>query len=787
MTVMEKNSIENIKNTTKIQQIIDDMPSALLSWYSFAKKGKILYITNGATRFSGDRLVKLLTEQGREVVCADGKLIHEEKFIKENEAEFIYIISAEELEKNSDIDKTLQIWKKLLKPDGTLLLGMNNRIGLRFFCGDKDLYSGNCLDGIENYRNLRKEDWEILSGRMYARAEIDKFLEDSGFVDKRYYSVLPNLDMPQIILREDYIPNEELGIRLFPMYKNPETVYLAEEYLYTTLIENGLFHKLANAYLIECSLDSDFSKAKQITLSVDRGPEAAFATVIQEDGKVLKKCLYREGRERLSLLKDNTDDLKNHGISMIPCDLTEEGLLMPYVNCDTGAKYLRNLIFLDKNLFIQKMDEFRDLIFKSSELEEREVFVSKLLGEQKKELSDNGIDADNIGVQTCLKHGYIDLVPLNSFYLKGEFVFFDQEFCEEHLPVKVLLMRLVDLTYQGDLRMEKILPREFFLKRYKLEENLQIWRRKVSQFTKTLRNERELRSFHERHRRNEGVTNSNRQRMNFSSYEYQKIFVDIFEGLDNKKLYLFGSGNFAKQFVAYYKNDYNICGILDNDDNKWGKKLDGITITSPEVLRGLKTDEYKVIICIKNYSSVLCQLKDIGTVNYAIYDRNLDYHGKSVKRQQAVPLTTQQTVSKKYHIGYIAGVFDLYHIGHLNMFRRAKEQCDYLIVGVVTDEGVYRNKKTRPFVPFNERIELVRACKYVDEAVEIPLNYCGTRDAYRLYHFDVQFSGSDYAQNSDWLADKQYLESHGATMVFFPYTQSTSSTKLKGLINERLI
>ena len=142
---------------------------------------------------------------------------------------------------------------------------------------------------------------------------------------------------------------------------------------------------------------------------------------------------------------------------------------------------------------------------------------------------------------------------------------------------------------------------------------------------------------------------------------------------------------------------------------------------------------------------------------------------------------------KKYHVGYIAGVFDLYHIGHLNMFKRAKEQCDYLIAGVVSDEGVRRFKGVEPFIPFEERIEMVRSCRHVDEAVEIPLNYGGTSDAYRLHHFDCQFSGSDYADHPDWLAEKEFLEKHGAEMVFFPYTESTSSSRIKQLIEKKLV
>ena len=111
-------------------------------------------------------------------------------------------------------------------------------------------------------------------------------------------------------------------------------------------------------------------------------------------------------------------------------------------------------------------------------------------------------------------------------------------------------------------------------------------------------------------------------------------------------------------------------------------------------------------------------------------------------------------------------------------------KCNYLIVGVVSDEGVRLNKQAEPFVPFEERIEMVRSCRYVDEAVKLPLDFAGTRDMFKVYHFDVQFSGSDYENNPYWLEEKKFLEENGATMVFFPYTKSTSSTKLKKAIEQ---
>ena len=142
---------------------------------------------------------------------------------------------------------------------------------------------------------------------------------------------------------------------------------------------------------------------------------------------------------------------------------------------------------------------------------------------------------------------------------------------------------------------------------------------------------------------------------------------------------------------------------------------------------------------------------------------------------------------KKYHIGYVSGVFDLFHIGHINMLRRAKEQCDFLIAAVTPDEYVRNHKQRDPFIPFEERLEVVRSCKYVDEAVEVPYKYAGTVEAFRKYHFDVQFCGSDYLNDPWWLEQQQYLRQHGADLVFFQYTEQTSSTKIKALIDQKLL
>lgn len=128
-------------------------------------------------------------------------------------------------------------------------------------------------------------------------------------------------------------------------------------------------------------------------------------------------------------------------------------------------------------------------------------------------------------------------------------------------------------------------------------------------------------------------------------------------------------------------------------------------------------------------------------------------------------------------IGYAAGAYDLFHIGHLNILKRAREQCDYLIAGVVSDDMLELTKNLRPTIPLEERLEIVRSIRYVDEAVveTVP----DKLEMWRQVGFTVFFKGDDWRGTEKGLRLEREFAAVGVEVVYFPYTANTSSTVLR--------
>jgi len=135
---------------------------------------------------------------------------------------------------------------------------------------------------------------------------------------------------------------------------------------------------------------------------------------------------------------------------------------------------------------------------------------------------------------------------------------------------------------------------------------------------------------------------------------------------------------------------------------------------------------------------------------------------------------------KAKSIGYTTGVYDLFHIGHLNLLKRAKAQCEKLIVGVTTDELAIERKGRGPVIPYSERVDIVSSIRYVDLAV--PQRHMNKFEAWEALQFDVMFVGDDWKGTEEWLNYEKQFSKVNVEIVYLPYTVHTNSTELKSAL-----
>lgn len=137
----------------------------------------------------------------------------------------------------------------------------------------------------------------------------------------------------------------------------------------------------------------------------------------------------------------------------------------------------------------------------------------------------------------------------------------------------------------------------------------------------------------------------------------------------------------------------------------------------------------------------------------------------------------------KYKVGYTAGVYDMFHIGHLNIIRNAKMRCETLIVAVSTDELVQNYKHKTPVIPFENRVAIVSAIKYVDKVV--PQADMNKQKAALDNHIDVMFVGDDWKGTDKWEKIENELNAVGIDVVYLPHTDGISSTLLRNILKDK--
>ena len=248
----------------------------------------------------------------------------------------------------------------------------------------------------------------------------------------------------------------------------------------------------------------------------------------------------------------------------------------------------------------------------------------------------------------------------------------------------------------------------------------------------------------------------------------------------------------SPMFSVYAAAKASVCRFVEsvNIELEVSGSKNRILNVSPGSIKGTKfnggTNDLSATTSLAD--QIIDQLLDSRTLFIPEYDEiyrgvieryNRDAHEYGLHSYQYKKQSGRTQNQRGVKIGYLSGTFDLFHVGHLNLLKRAKQHCDYLIVGVHPDAS-HKGKET--FISFEERKAVVAACRYVDKVVQ---SCPEDMDAWKLWHYDRLFVGSDYKGSERFNRYEEYFADKDVEIVYFPYTQGTSSTKLREALSRK--
>lgn len=760
----------------EISRYLSDMPNGLFAWYPFENSADTLVIGGqfGAFLDSISRRCKQVVvvekdsyrayftkermKNSKNIIIDNSNIFD---YQRNNKHSFDYIIwamdeSIDSLSKK-DYEAYFLAMKNMLKSKGKILAIIPNRLGIRFLCGERDSKSNLPFDGVtDNYSTIYR----------FSRSELLNFLLEQGFNSTKLYYPLPDYRNTQLLYTDQYPPGEEVIERLKVYVSRSYERVLSENKLYKLMAENDVLNTFSNDFIVECGKDVELCNVIYSAISSERNHDRAFATNICSDGKVRKVPIYEEGISGLEILKRNGEEQVKRKIPSLNIAIENNIAVMDKIEGPTLSNYIRILVNKeDRQGILKCMDMLYMYILKSSEYT-HENSLSTL--------------APNVDWGPVLKKAYIEMIPVNCFYVDGDLLFFDQEYTMDNCPAGYVIFRAVRDIYNFIPQINNLISLDEMEARYNLKGLWQYYLKVEDEFCKKLVN-RDIYLGRPLWRNEaEHILRSNRRGIGMSIDSSIKLYSPVLD-LHGKKLILFGAGRYADHFLDKYGEKYKVDFIVDNSNEKWGTVKRGIIIKSPDEIRNLIYGTYRIVITVANYKPIIEQLNSMGINEdiYRIYDRSID---------DLLELALTDTMTDgKYNIGYVTGAFDMFHIGHLNILRRSKERCHYLIAGVLTDEIIEKEKHKTPFIPFEERIEIVKQCKYVDRAIPVDLHNTNKIEAWKELRYGCLFAGSDHEGQPYWMNLQQQLRSLGSDLEFFPYTQSTSSTMLQKAIRENIV
>lgn len=349
--------------------------------------------------------------------------------------------------------------KSLLKPDGKVLIAIENKYGLKYWCGAPEDHTGVPFDSINQYEVGNK------NAVTFSREELRQLIQKSGFSNTYFYYPLPDYKIPTVIYSEDYLPTDENLQNMIPYYTNSKTLIADERALYKDVVRNNVFEFFANSFLVECS-DNASEHVTFASVSCERQNPYQIITRIFEKKRV-EKIPFSEktGMEHLKEMYKYQNQITQFGRKAIEYNIKNNCLSTEYYEYSTLEQVLVNLYRacrIDEIYFMYQL-LYEDIQRSSKHISMEQNIVYSL----KLDAIENGHDYGII-----LQTGYLDMIPRNAFWHKGELLWFDQEWVLENVPASFVLWCAFTEFYSSYNWASRVIPLEILAEHFAL---LNIW------------------------------------------------------------------------------------------------------------------------------------------------------------------------------------------------------------------------------------------------------------------------------------------------------------------------
>lgn len=348
--------------------------------------------------------------------------------------------------------------KKLLKPDGKLLIAIENKYGLKYWCGAPEDHSGIPFDGINNYKfsNI---------ARTFSKAELNSIIRTSGFKNTYFYYPLPDYKMPQVIYSEKYLPKNGSLDNWTPYYSiNNNSMISDEEHIYNDLIENNVFEFFANSFLVECSINNNELG------TIDYAVSSPFRN---SEFNIITTHSYKNGFCKTATDKSvnllYTIDANHKALSLRDLHTCKTNINGNTLTSETitGTSLTQLLIDAYKTGVADNvyhiLDSLYDEIKKSSDSSEKlnSIFNST------KELTLDALDKND----KILANGFIDMIHKNCFVdNNGNYIWIDQEWCFNNIPASYILYHNIVELYESNSMLNSYININKIFEHYNLNE-----------------------------------------------------------------------------------------------------------------------------------------------------------------------------------------------------------------------------------------------------------------------------------------------------------------------------